>query len=112
MIIYNNQISHLMAVYLVPFVSRTGTGFGLSFTSFSNACSPGPHCAVKRMRNVRGTATRDAKLRARLSQCQKSQPRILVAALQDACVGDRAITQPLDCASGLARRLALRAHHH
>lgn len=54
MIICNNQIYHLMAVNLVPFASQPGTGFGSSFTSISNACSPGPGCAVKRTRNVRG----------------------------------------------------------
>lgn len=33
-----------------------------------------PRCAVKRTR-LHGTAARDAKLHARASQCQKSQPR-------------------------------------
>lgn len=42
MIIYNNQISHLMTVNLVPFVGLTGTGFGLSFTSFSMLARLGP----------------------------------------------------------------------
>jgi hypothetical protein len=41
-----------------------------------------------------GAATREAKLRARASQRQKSQPRaLLAAALQGTCAGYRAITR-------------------
>jgi len=42
MIIYNNQICHLMAVDLIDFASQPGIGFGFGFTWISNAACRGP----------------------------------------------------------------------